>query len=158
MYIILYIFFILIYFIFLAWFSGYFNEILSTDLIFFYSLYLKWKKKMENFSLFQLITLLQKALSHIIDLYHGIPGRIDFRVDIIYPKQTSHVHLSFTLHPTRLLVSRTFIMLIFTCNIPLFSSPSSPSPALSQAIVRSVLSARWIQIVLRQQGYNPGRH
>lgn len=40
---------------------------------------------------------------------------------------------------------------IYRAHLCLQHSP----PALSQAIVRSVLSARWIQIVLRQQGYNP---
>lgn len=73
--------------------------------------------------------------------YREIPDRIDFRVDI---EQT---RVSFTLYATRLLSPRTFPALIFARNVL--------PPAPSQAIVRSALSARWIQIVLRQQGYNP---
>lgn len=59
----------------------------------------------------------------------------------------TNAHVSFTLDAMRLLSSRRFLALIFTRNVL--------PPAPSQAIVRSVLSARWIQIVLRQQGYNP---
>lgn len=99
------------------------------------SLYLKKERKrtLENFS--------RSVQYPIVEPNNPI----DFRVSICLLNKRARV--SFTLHKMRLLSPRRFLALIFTRNIL--------PPASSQAIVRSGLSARWIQIVLRQQGYNP---
>lgn len=93
---------------------------------------------MGEFFAFNLISDISKFID--IDLCRRIPNRIDFRVDIC--RRNAHAPFMRCVYS-----SRRFIVLIFARNIL--------PPALSQAIVRSVLSTRWIQIVLRQQGYNP---